>query len=299
MIEAALMVSQLSDFEIDETAETKAWLPDAKAALWKAVDRIATSWESSFSKAAVRAFEADKRNCLALVTGAKQKALQRKASVDWAEVTKDVAHYLETEGGDQWREKFTPMIQGVMKDQGERWAVTLGLEFNVNNFFASNWFNHYTLTFAQPINDTTLAELSTLLQQAEQEGWSVPTTQQRMTKMFEQWAQGNIPPEEFDWYTQRMPPHRTEMIARTETMRASNAGSNELFNEWGVKKHEWLSTQDDRTREAHLSVNIDPKVVPIDEPFVVMGEELMYPGDPAGSPSNTINCRCTVLPVME
>jgi len=27
-------------------------------------------------------------------------------------------------------------------------------------------------------------------------------------------------------------------------------------------------------------------------------EELDYPGDPAGSPGNTINCRCTILPVL-
>jgi hypothetical protein len=41
-------------------------------------------------------------------------------------------------------------------------------------------------------------------------------------------------------------------------------------------------------------------VQPIDKPFDVGGEQLMYPGDPdGGSPGNTINCRCTVLPVME
>jgi uncharacterized protein with gpF-like domain len=47
----------------------------------------------------------------------------------------------------------------------------------------------------------------------------------------------------------------------------------------------------------HLAA--DGQVQDIDEPFDVGGEQLMYPGDPAGSPGNTINCRCTVLPVME
>ena len=32
--------------------------------------------------------------------------------------------------------------------------------------------------------------------------------------------------------------------------------------------------------------------VPVEQPFVVSGEELMYPLDPAGSPGNTINCMC-------
>ena len=32
--------------------------------------------------------------------------------------------------------------------------------------------------------------------------------------------------------------------------------------------------------------------IPLDEPFVVDGEELMYPGDENGSPENVINCQC-------
>jgi hypothetical protein len=39
-------------------------------------------------------------------------------------------------------------------------------------------------------------------------------------------------------------------------------------------------------------------VVPVDEPFSVNGSELMYPGDPAGPASETINCRCTVATVI-
>ena len=32
------------------------------------------------------------------------------------------------------------------------------------------------------------------------------------------------------------------------------------------------------------------------EPFLVEGEELQYPRDPSGSPENTINCHCLVIP---
>ena len=37
--------------------------------------------------------------------------------------------------------------------------------------------------------------------------------------------------------------------------------------------------------------------IPIGEPFVVMEEELMHPGDPAGSAENVINCQCIELAV--
>ena len=33
-----------------------------------------------------------------------------------------------------------------------------------------------------------------------------------------------------------------------------------------------------------------------EEPFLVEGEDLMYPRDPSGSPDNTINCHCLVQP---
>ena len=39
----------------------------------------------------------------------------------------------------------------------------------------------------------------------------------------------------------------------------------------------------------------DGQEVKIDEPFIVDGESLMYPGDVTGSASNVINCRCTVI----
>lgn len=41
------------------------------------------------------------------------------------------------------------------------------------------------------------------------------------------------------------------------------------------------------------------QTVPVDKPFVVAGEELMFPRDPNGSPENTINCHCVSVPAFE
>lgn len=35
-----------------------------------------------------------------------------------------------------------------------------------------------------------------------------------------------------------------------------------------------------------------------EEPFLVGGEDLMYPRDPSGSPGNTINCHCLLYPAL-
>jgi hypothetical protein len=37
--------------------------------------------------------------------------------------------------------------------------------------------------------------------------------------------------------------------------------------------------------------------VPIDGFFDVGGEQLQFPGDPAGAPENVINCHCVSIPV--
>ena len=53
----------------------------------------------------------------------------------------------------------------------------------------------------------------------------------------------------------------------------------------------WVATLDGNTRDAHAGA--DGQEVPIDMPFNVGGEALMFPGDPNGSAENVINCRCS------
>lgn len=101
---------------------------------------------------------------------------------------------------------------------------------------------------------------------------------------------------------------RANTIARTETHAAANYGSTEAAKATGLPlRREWLAAHDDRTRTVDPILGdadefghkeADGQIVGMDEPFVIRrllgGEErLRYPGDPNGSPGNTINCRCT------
>lgn len=52
----------------------------------------------------------------------------------------------------------------------------------------------------------------------------------------------------------------------------------------------WICTLDGRTRDTHWAS--DGARVPLSAPFIVGGEPLMYPADPAGSPGETYGCRC-------
>ncbi len=53
----------------------------------------------------------------------------------------------------------------------------------------------------------------------------------------------------------------------------------------------WSPTLDDRTRPEHAAMD-GSEPIGMDELFDVGGEMLDRPGDPAGSPENTISCRC-------
>lgn len=60
---------------------------------------------------------------------------------------------------------------------------------------------------------------------------------------------------------------------------------------------EWTAIHDAKTRKAHA--HADGERVPLGSRFNVGGEKLRWPGDAAGSPENTINCRCRLLVVRE
>ena len=53
----------------------------------------------------------------------------------------------------------------------------------------------------------------------------------------------------------------------------------------------WMAVLDSVTRAAHAVA--DGQRVPLNESFMVGGEQLRYPGDPRGRPENIISCRCS------
>ena len=94
-----------------------------------------------------------------------------------------------------------------------------------------------------------------------------------------------------EWH--QMKYFRTERIVRTEVNRASNWGSLEGTKSLGVPMIKgWLSAFAGESRPEHMDA--DGQKVDLEEPFIVGGEELQYPGDPAGSAANTINCLCSL-----
>jgi HK97 family phage portal protein len=86
---------------------------------------------------------------------------------------------------------------------------------------------------------------------------------------------------------------RSLTIARTETTGAMNSAASQYYKEAGITKTQWL-VADGEARETHLAANGEK--VPQGSKF---SNGLLYPGDPGGLPEEVVNCRCTVLPVIE
>ena len=105
-------------------------------------------------------------------------------------------------------------------------------------------------------------------------------------------------------YSNKLLRQRGETIARTETLKALNAGRQEALDQLienpnnDVQSQDvvraWDATSDSRTRETHAAA--DGQVVPQGEAFTVGGYSMMYPGDTSlGAPAGeTVNCRCVV-----
>lgn len=107
--------------------------------------------------------------------------------------------------------------------------------------------------------------------------------------------------------------NRSDVIARTEINRGFSIARQEKDEQTaevvpGLKKR-WITAQDERVRPSgtypHQSKerwnhrNANNQVREVNEPFIVSGEDLMFPRDPNGSAGNVINCRCQSVPFME
>ena len=88
-------------------------------------------------------------------------------------------------------------------------------------------------------------------------------------------------------------------VAMTEVNTAYNTARHQAMDDAGIEYKAWLSSHGPHVREAHLEAEetyIDDPI-PLGEPFIVMEEQLMFPGDDSlgASLENIINCQCVQL----
>lgn len=131
---------------------------------------------------------------------------------------------------------------------------------------------------SRDLNRSMLRTLTSTIDQASRDGWTVPETAAAIEANVVGIAAGT-----------------STMLARTDLIGLANGGSivaaREVLPEGATKT--WLSAEDDRVRPTHEDA--DGQVVPLSAAFDVGGVQLDYPGDPSGPDDEVCNCRCTVI----
>lgn len=143
---------------------------------------------------------------------------------------------------------------------------------------AQTWISRYTAQKVQSISQTTRRQIIDAISEGESQGLGIDATA-RLVRVN---AGGVIAST------------RAAIIARTESHAAATFGGDAAVEALGLPnvQREWMAASDARTRETHQAA--DGQRVGMDEPFQVGGSSLMRPGDPAGPPEESINCRCTI-----
>ena len=128
------------------------------------------------------------------------------------------------------------------------------------------------------IQGTTRAALASTISEGVSEGESINNLVKRIRSSYKQFT-----------------PRRARVIARTEVIAASNAGSQAGAIATGlILEKEWMATNDPpRVRDTHADA--DGQRQAMDAAYSVAGEALGFPGDTSlgASAGNVINCRCT------
>ena len=97
------------------------------------------------------------------------------------------------------------------------------------------------------------------------------------------------------------------MIARTETIRSSNAGAVEAYAQAGIIQKQWFTAED--ARVCPFCAEMHGKIVGVRDNYFNRGDmmeveeaekaSMTFSYEDIGWPPLHPNCRCTILPVVE
>lgn len=246
-----------------------------KEMYWKSFERQRSGWYKTIEKQVKNRFKEELK--------ALEKAIEESQGINIQNKIDEVLN----EQRKEWQKLILAIDMSVVEDFGKRvsegFKNVLGpsqkKEFDLWAEEAQNWIAMNGTQKIKHIDETTRKNVQEQLSEGIANGEGIPELQKRLQELYE-----------------RFNKTRAVIIARTEVIAASNAGSRAAALQTGLNlTHEWLSTPDNRTRDIHRNVNGQTK--PLNEPFEVAGEKLMFPGDTTlgASASNVIQCRCTEI----
>lgn len=170
-----------------------------------------------------------------------------------------------------------------MQAWGEKQLKKLGADaaFDLRNPIIGEFLDAWREQSITSITRTARDQVTSLLQDAVNEGVGIDEMKRRLREQFEGWTST-----------------KAETIARTEVVGASNSANLAAYQISGlVDAKEWLAVPDSETRETHRA--LDGQQRGIREAFTSeSGNSAQGPGL-FGVAAEDINCRCAVKPVIK
>jgi len=127
------------------------------------------------------------------------------------------------------------------------------------------------VNFIKNLNKTTFKKLREIIETGIREGQALQQIEKNIKKFY------------------NFADSRIKTIARTESCNMMSNSTMQTYKDNNVKKSAWLSARDGRVRPEHV-MNDQQGAIPVGMPFS-NGER--YPAE------RSINCRCTLIPVVE
>lgn len=269
--------------EPDTRALTAEQQEQRRTTIWRRNNATLVSLETAFAKRWAAYFARQGAVVVDQLT-AKRTATRLDAAARSRELRADVplGGPLDPNEIARWRAQALDLADLMHTAASTAGVTRVNNAFGVSFDLEAPWIRDFILAranqLAGQVTDTTYAAIQQALVDGVAQGASIDDLAAAVRDVFDVASR-----------------NRSLTIARTEVISAANGSASlaaaQLPGDVAAGQ-EWIATRDGRTRDDHAEA--DGQVVTIGVPFTVGGEPLAYPGDPAGSPENTISCRCTV-----
>ncbi|MHC4412936.1 MAG: phage portal protein [Planctomycetota bacterium] len=180
------------------------------------------------------------------------------------------------------RRHFETHVAELVAGGAEAAKKALGSSYPLSPEKTIKFSREYTKKLAQSVADTSVESIQRTIKEGFEAGEGLAQTRNRLNLKMNDWSL-----------------KRAEMVARTETIRASNAGALELIKTQGVAYKEWVIAPD----ACSYCANLAGLVVPVNEDIMGTGDALAVPDSTGmkndyldvGTPPIHPNCKCTLV----
>ncbi len=263
MLNRAFLTPEFANIIADSILPTvkKQWKEAEGHRLWLEMIRSITPLEKKFMGVMSKYF--DKQISVVLANMKRHpKAYQKKAAFDfWMFGRKDWDAQLERRGRAFMKEvtqKEGPRVMSQLQHMLPDAEGLAGVAFNVTNPNVTKYLNERSFKFAKDVNKTTLDELRRELGTGMNAGESMKELMARVASLKDSYMK-----------------FRSNMIARSETIRTANAAAEMSYVQSGViEKKEWWTSGDNRTC-GHCN-ELHGKIVAVNTNFVETGDKVNW-----------------------